>query len=268
MAYNIDEITEILEKQYGMNIIQIQKSEESTDGNVYIINEAYIKYILKIYTNKEHALRMVSLYNYLNINGIGAPHIIKNKSNEELCCIEDNTYFVMQTFVNGTKIKNLMINDGVQRVARYLRNLHNLKGEHLNLPGVPFNIKSNRNAILHFDTTKNNILQENEKVFFIDYDDAKYGPAICDVAIAITNLFISKADGVNVDVINMFLDAYYGDNDKIRKKEVPLISQVASCWIKKVLEDNSFNASTKQGLENKYYWINNVSFTYKAKSYF
>ena len=30
------------------------------------------------------------------------------------------------------------------------------------------------------------------KISFIDFDDAKYGPSVCDVAIAISNLFFSK----------------------------------------------------------------------------
>ena len=48
-------------------------------------------------------------------------------------------------------------------------------------------------SILHFDVTKNNIFYNDGKIYFIDFDDAKYEPVICDVAIAITNLFISKA---------------------------------------------------------------------------
>lgn len=93
MAYSIDKIKRILEKQYDMSIIQIQKSKESSDGNVYIVKEKYAKFVLKIYKNKQQAVRMVKLYDYLDTNGIDAPHIIKNKSNESICCLKDNKYF-------------------------------------------------------------------------------------------------------------------------------------------------------------------------------
>ena len=78
-------------------------------------------------------------------------------------------------------------------------------------------INQNRMSILHFDVTKNNIFYNDGKIYFIDFDDAKYEPVICDVAIAITNLFISKANGADINGINYSIDSYYGIDDKIKK---------------------------------------------------
>ena len=55
-----------------------------------------------------------------------------------------------------------MINKNIQKytieqIAKYLRNLHELKNTEVNLKSVPFQINSNRMSILHFDVTKNNI---------------------------------------------------------------------------------------------------------------
>ena len=76
--------------------------------------------------------------------------------------------------------------------------MHELKNTEVNLKSVPFQINSNRMSILHFD-------------------DAKYGSAICDVAIAITNLFISKANGADINGIKYFIASYYGIDNKIKK---------------------------------------------------
>mgnify|MGYP003308183202 CR=1 FL=1 len=51
--------------------------------------------------------------------------------------------------------------------------------------------KTLRKSILHFDLTKGNVFYNN-KIEFIDFDDAKYGNSIYDVTILIGFLFISK----------------------------------------------------------------------------
>ena len=108
-----------------------------------------------------------------------------------------------------------------------------------------------RKSVLHFDLTRNNIFIDNEqdKIGFIDFDDAKYGASVCDVAILIANLFFSKSKGANLEGMQKFIDAYYEDDLKIKELEVPRIKEFALMWIDYVLDGNEFDSSTTESFE-------------------
>ena len=194
-----EEMIKILEKHYEIKINEFERSKESTDKNVYIIQSEKEKYVLKIYNTKEHTFEMINLHMFLKESNINVPEVIKSNTSENFVLVDRK----------GKKLKYLQFNKyTIEQIAEYLRNLHELKNIEINLERVPFQINSNRMSILHFDVTKNNIFYNDGKIYFIDFDDAKYGPAICDVAIAVTNLFISKANGADINGIKCFLRYY------------------------------------------------------------
>ena len=121
----------------------------------------------------------------------------------------------------------------------------------------PFENYIGRKSILHFDLTRQNIFinDKEKKVGFIDFDDAKFGEAVCDVAILIANLFFSKTKGVNLDGINKFIDAYYLKDFKLKKEETPFIKKYAIMWIDYTLKNNDFNTSITESFNTQY---NNV----------
>lgn len=253
-----EEMIKILEKHYEIKIKEFERSKESTDKNVYIIQSEKEKYVLKIYNTKEHTFEMINLHMFLKESNINVPEVIKSNTGENFVLV-DRKYFVMYSFIEGKKLKYLQFNKyTIEQIAEYLRNLHELKNIEINLERVPFQINSNRMSILHFDVTKNNIFYNDGKIYFIDFDDAKYGPAICDVAIAVTNLFISKANGADINGIKCFIDSYYGIDDKIKKEELPLIKEIATTWLKSILNNSNFDMQLKAGIENKLYWIDKI----------
>ena len=204
-------LKDVLKSAYNVEVEQIEKSDESTDGNVYIITDVQAcKYVVKIYNNIKHASSMVKLYSYLNKNGLCAPKIINTKDGEGLyVCANDecSEQIVCYSFAVGSKLKMVdFSNYIINAVAKYLRKLHNITNNEFALESVPYSVDSDRNSVLHFDITKNNIFVNdvNNEICFIDFDDAKYGPSVCDVVIAITNLFINRASGANIDGINLF----------------------------------------------------------------
>ena len=96
------------------------------------------------------------------------------------------------------------------------------------------------------------------ETFNKDFDDAKVGPALCDVAIALTNLFISRKNGTDINGMNIFLDAYYKNNIEQRQVEEPIIKNIATEWLKYTLKNPKLDKKTIDGLENKLLWIEKI----------
>ena len=249
---NDKELENIIKSKYCINASRIEKSDESTDGNVYIIkDENNNKYVIKVYIDLNHASSMVSLHTYVNGINLIAPSIISNNENSQITEYEGK-YIVCYTFVDGVKLKEINLQSEIMiKIAEYLRKLHAIKDNRFNLKYVSFDVASDRKSVLHFDITKNNIFVDDENICFIDFDDAKFGPSVCDVAIALTNLFISKANGIDIHGMKNFIDAYYQDDMILKEKEIPLIKDAAIKWLQSIIDNPNFDTSTRAGLENK-----------------
>ncbi|MBP3708375.1 MAG: phosphotransferase [Clostridia bacterium] len=244
-----------IEEKYGLAIRSIIKSDESTAGNVYIIETMSNRYVSKIYHDKKHVISMIKLHTMLAQKNIRAPKVVKTIKNEQYVHVK-NRYIVVYTYVNGEKLGNLnLTNNVIEDIAIYLKELHQIVDNTCDLEMVSFDINLQnpfmRKSILHFDVTKNNIFESQSQIVFIDFDDSKYGLSVCDVAIAITNLFITKRSGFDIKGINIFLDKYYENMDELRKIEVPQIKDIAISWIDSILDGNNFDVSIIDGLNNK-----------------
>jgi Ser/Thr protein kinase RdoA (MazF antagonist) len=89
-------------------------------------------------------------------------------------------------------------------------------------------------------------------IILIDFDDAKYGESLYDVAIIIAFLFVSKKRGFMQDYIKLFIDTYYADDIALKEKEVPKIKDYALNWLSELMHTHNFNSSLKDSFENKY----------------
>lgn len=251
---------EQIKKKYCLEIDKIIKNEDSTDGNVYMLLNGCEKYIAKIYDDKNHAISMASVHEDLRNNGLNVPNIILNKENEEYSLLENGKYCVIYSFLDGEEIGNLFKNINKEtsiRIAKEIKKFHQITNGNnkYNLPDLPFNIekKFSRYSALHFDLTKCNIFyNENwqSHIGFIDFDDAKYGPSVIDVSIAMSLLYISKARGIEKEGLKAFLDEYY-DNEELRKEEMPYLKNFALKWINYILDNNQFDSSTTESFEIK-----------------
>ena len=250
-----NDLIELIKTEYSLDIDLVEKSNESTDGNVYIISTINneLKFVVKIYTDIEHANTMTKLHSCLKKQGVLAPDVIKNNEGDLCTKVSNNVYVVCYSFIQGRKLKEVeLTNYIIKDVACYLRRLHDIKNNRYNLKEIPFEINSNRHSVLHFDVTKNNIfLDVNNNICFIDFDDAKFGPSVCDIAIALTNLFISKANGIDTEGMKLFIDSYYRDDKLLKEAELPIIKDAATKWLKSIMNNQNFDTSTKLGLDNK-----------------
>lgn len=120
----------------------------------------------------------------------------------------------------------------------------------LPLQRVKFEKSSEDCSLLHFDLTKNNIfINSNKEITLIDFDDAKYGNSLCDIAIFISNLFFSKTRGVDLDGMKLFLNEYYENDEKKISKKKTKIKEYAINWIDYILNGNEFDTSTTESFE-------------------
>lgn len=258
-----DEVLDILEKEYKIKAENIEKNKESTDGNVFVIYGKKNKYIMKIYDSIEHTHAVVKLYYFLERHSIIAPKIVNNKEDSGYIIFKGK-FIVVTTFVEGKHIewdngKGRFKEDTIKKIAKELRKLHEKTQDcdDLGLPKLTFGKKMSRNSVLHFDLTKHNIfINKYEKIGFIDFDDAKYGASVCDVAIIISMLFFSKTNGANLEDSNRFISDYYGEDYELKKIETPVIKEFCLEWLNYLLHKNQFDTSTQESFEVRRNLIN------------
>lgn len=254
----IMELKQSIQENYDIKITEITKNEESTDGNVYIINSSNKKYVVKVYDSLDHVKNMIDVYKILKKNKINAPVIINTNENKMYISLFKTKYVIVYSFLKGKQIefKNNRLDEiTILKISRLLRKMHEctLNSNVYNLPIVEFIDYNNslRKSILHFDITSKNVFTNDYEIYFIDFDDAKYGPCVCDVAIAVANLFFSKTRGVDKKGIESFINEYYKNDDVNKEKELPLIKEIAINWIDDILNYNNFDSSMKDSLKIK-----------------
>lgn len=249
----MEEIKKTLAQNYKIETDSIEKNEDSTDGNVYIVKN---KFVVKIYDDLNHVKSMIKIHNLLDENKINAPKIIVNKFGDGYSELLDNKYIVVYTFIDGQPItwdKNTgrLNEDTIKSIANILKKIHSItRNMELPLQRVEFEKSSEDCSLLHFDLTKNNIFINSKKeITVIDFDDAKYGNSICDIAIFISNLFFSKTRGVDLDGMKIFLNEYYNNDEKNISSKKTEIKEYAINWINYILDGNEFDTSTNESFE-------------------
>lgn len=249
----MEELKKILAQNYKIETDSIEKNEDSTDGNVYMVKD---KFVVKIYDDLNHVKSMIKIHNLLDANKISAPKVIINKFGNGYSELLDNKYIVVYTFIKGNPIewdKNTrrLNEDIIKSIANILKKIHNVtRNIELQLQRVKFDQSNENCSLLHFDLTKNNIFINNKKeITIIDFDDAKYGNSICDIAIFIANLFFSKTRGVDLVGMNVFLNEYYNNDEKIISSKITEIKKYAINWIDYILNGNEFDTSTTESFE-------------------
>lgn len=249
------DLKKIITDNYNLDIIEITKNEDSTDGNVYNTKTKDNKYIVKIYDNKEKANNMIDIHN--DLKELYIPKIIMTKDKKYLLEV-DNKYIIIYSFLEGTQIskyikenKNEYNEKTVKLIAKELKKFHDLTlNKKYNLKTIEFANNLERQSVLHFDLTKENIFIKDNKIGFIDFDDAKYGDSVCDIGILLSFLFVSKKRGVDKESIKLFLDNYY-ENEELKNKELKYISKYITNWVDYIEDGHEFDSSLKDSFEFK-----------------
>lgn len=246
-------LKKILKEEYLIQSNNIKKSVESTDNNVYISDN---KYVIKIYRSMRHTNSMVELHTFLYNNGFNVPEIIKTKDNNTYVELSNDEYIVVYSFLEGTAVQNIWDerNKFIKDIAKEIRKFHDkTQGDNIfNLKEAPIEIElnSSRKSVLHFDLTKVNIFY-HDNIGFIDFDDAKYGYSIIDLAITLSLLFTSKSRGLEKEEMMEFIDAYYGETIKLKNQEIKYLKEIMLKWVNLIISNNNFDSSTKESFDVK-----------------
>lgn len=249
------DLEKIIKDNYNLDIISITKNEDSSDGNVYNIKTKDNKYIAKIYNDKEKAENMINLHT--SLNELYIPKIIMTKNKKYLLEIE-NKYIIVYTFLEGKQISTYIKENNdkyneeiIILIAKELKKFHDLTlNKKYNLQTIEFANNLERQSVLHFDLTKENIFIKDDKIGFIDFDDVKYGDSVCDIGILLSFLFVSKKRGVDKNSIKIFLDNYY-ENEELKNKELKFISKYITNWVDYIEDGHEFDSSLKDSFEFK-----------------
>lgn len=258
-------LKDVVENYYNLKIKSIEKNTESTDGNVYIIKCGNMKYVIKVYTDLRHVKSITNLHNYLVTKKFYVPKIITSIQDSNYVTI-DNKYIVVFSFLEGNQLNDIiacgkMDDDIVKNIAKELRRFHDVTNSlTMDFPEIMFASKLKRKSLLHFDLTKGNIFIKEKQVGFIDFDDAKYGDSVCDLAITIALLFISKKNGIDIKKIKMFIKYYYGSDATLMMGELPFIKKYVISWTDYLLNNNSFDTSLKESFKYKKEMIKDIDF--------
>ena len=251
---NMNVIKNALEENYFNESINVEKNEESSDGNVYMIETKQEKFVAKLYKTFKHTINMINIHSTLNKKEINVPKIITTKNEEKYYKIDDNNYLVVYSFIHGEPIGwsekyRKLDNETIKKIAYTVKKIHSIKIDFLNeLEDVKYdeNDLKEKNSLLHFDLTRNNIFINNGEISIIDFDDAKKGSAICDISILIANLFFSKTYGVDINGVNTFINEYFKDEKENIDYKRKTIKKYALKWIHYILDGNEFDTSTTE----------------------
>lgn len=238
------ELDKIIKENYNINVLKIEKNNDSTVGNVYIVYSIDKKYVIKIYDDYMHTESMTILHSNLS-NNFYIPKVILTNKGKTYIEIKHNKYLVLYSFLEGIQIVDNK-SSLTSKIALELRRMHDYTSENkYKLNELDFLSKYNlkRKSLLHFDLTKHNIFYNEEKdiVGFIDFDDSKYGFSVCDLTIVLVFLFFSTKKGVDIDNINLFIDTYYGEDLELKKEETKYIKEIALSFIDYILLNNEIN---------------------------
>ena len=247
MQNSYDPIIETIRKKYGFDVISFSKNKESTDGNVYDLKTSHNSYIVKEYDDYHKMNCMIQIHSYLDKMHI--PRIIQT-INKQSYFEYQNQYYVIYSFLDGIPLasyNNSYPEEIVISVAKEVRRLHDLtRDKSFSLQTVEFANQLKRKSLIHFDLTKGNIFIHQNKIGFIDFDDAMYGDSVCDVAILLSCLFVSKTRGIDHQNIHLFLDSYYEGEEELKKEELPYIKTYIINWVDTILSHHSLDSSLRE----------------------
>ena len=252
-----NKLSSVLETKYGITTKELSKNDDSTEKNVYIANTDTEKYVIKTYSNIEKAKAISSISKLLSDQSQKVPKVLPTKNHFNHANINPNEYIVVYSFMDGVPIgwgnqTKKLSPEITTPLARMLASIHSsTQGEneyHLPIVPIKYAEELTRKSALHYDLTRSNVFLDARRrnlVGIIDFDDAKYGSSIWDVAIAIGNLFISKTFGIDYVGIANFLGQYYANTANVAIIERPMIYHCIELWINAILSETEIDIPHK-----------------------
>jgi len=95
-------------------------------------------------------------------------------------------------------------------------------------------------CLIHSDVKKENIIQNNEKLFLIDFGNCYIGSRLIDIIRVIMWFFI-KDENYDYNKIKVFIDTYFKDNNLTVIERENINDLIQYCLLYNLLKDISLN---------------------------
>lgn len=241
-------------EMYGFNSkIEYSLIKEGIENKNYLILTEKKTYVLRIYSKKKfkEVNREIELLEYLSKNKIPLPKIFLNRLNQKITVVSGSCG-VLFSFMEGEHppwkpIKpSLARNIGIQLAKMHDALIH--FDENSFSRKKIRNAKTLRKMIIHGDITRENILVKNNQLqAFLDFDDFHKDYLVRDVAIALTQLFVTKSFGIDWHGMCAFIGGYSSifSLRKIEKKRLIPFMKSRNIEIARIV-DKKLRSSNKQ----------------------
>ncbi len=203
-------------------------------SNVCIISSQNKKYVVRIFKKLPNANTASMLQSYLHKEGLPVPRVLLNNFGH-LVTQNLGTIMMMYEFCPGEAIgwgdNARIITDALTNdIAEVVSNMHTLMlsrsapkvrtnssmdDNGFRLKEVGSSFENVRKTIIHGDLTRENILVSDARdsvSAIIDFGDAQYDYITCDIAVLLTQLYVTKTWGIDVSGIKTFMLAYVKNN--------------------------------------------------------
>lgn len=230
-------LTELLQIQYSLPNLLIERPEDGIEGNTYIITAEKHKYVAKVYVDQQQAKVIAEFQNTVHESGVPVPAIVKTQTGELVAKL-NNQYMVLCEFAQGSPIgwrKEFanMHSSLSHDIAKALAKMHHVgqsmtevklthalsavdrlsdfvDNDALNSLAL-HDLERVRQTMIHGDLTRENVFVDpatSNLTAVIDFGDAHYDYITYDIATALTQIYVTKSWGIDFDGIKDFLAAY------------------------------------------------------------
>lgn len=289
IGLDINQLIGVLDNEYGLAETRITPPDDGIEGATYIISGGGQKFVAKIYGSQIHAVTIARFQDLLAARKLPTPGLMKTKTGSLTATISDK-FVVLSEYLEGDPIGwnedslhiPVTISNDVAHVLAKMHTLdsftteskidHSLSVENiLAKAGTNIEYKETRRVLstvrqvmVHGDLTRENILLNTSRSSvsgIIDFGDVHYDYITYDLAILLTQVYVTKTWGIDFAGIKDFLISYEKQNHlSLAEKEsiLPLMrlrNQGLLRQIKEQLgsstEDREILESIKASLETK-----------------
>ena len=236
MIQNIYLLADLLERNYGMKNPQICQLSSGATQTTMLVIDGSNKLVLKAFHDSHAATLVAEFQDYLRNAGLGVPIIVKT-TNEKLFLVNNTISIVLMEYVDGhgigwadetEKLDHMLVSSITSMLAkmhlaalafknddRFLELIKGLRPMPLEVSVEGVNIAELRTALIHGDLTRENIIVSSSYdsvTSFIDFGDTMYSYLAYDLAVLLTQVFVTKTWGMDIQGIKRFMEAYSKQN--------------------------------------------------------
>lgn len=215
-----------------MNDPTIGQLSNSAKEITMLVTDGGSKYVLKMFCETETAELVAGFQNFLYNSGLRVPCVIASNDKKLTKRHEDRALILMK-FVEGRgigwndegkKLKDELVKSIAQMVACMhlavlsVENKEKLKPFMIDSSFLPSGVRIDgldlpqlRKTLVHGDLTRENIIvspSHDSVVAIIDFGDASYNYVAYDLAVVLTQVFVTKTWGIDMQGIQSFMANY------------------------------------------------------------